>query len=70
MRETTHAQRYEALRTFTIGVSACQCEVILSNGDSFGETDTMGGKVRFCFGGVPFILHALSVWTIVFFVKD
>src|SRR5262245_31985532 len=30
----------------------------------------MCGKVRFCFGGVPFILHVLSVWTIVFFVKD
>src|SRR5712692_2876386 len=53
MRETTHAQRDEALLTLTIGVFACQCEVILSNGDHFGETDTMCGKVRFCFGGVP-----------------
>jgi len=30
----------------------------------------MCGKVRFCFGGVPFILYVLSVWTIVFFVKN
>jgi hypothetical protein len=70
LRETTHTQRDEALLTCTLRVFACQCEVILSNGDRFGETDAMGGKVRFCFGGVPFILHALSVWTIVICVKD
>src|SRR5918912_4264870 len=35
MRETTHAQRDEALRTCTVRVFARQCEVILSNGDRF-----------------------------------
>src|SRR5215471_5214834 len=29
IRDTTHAQRDEALLTFTIGVFACQCKVIL-----------------------------------------
>jgi hypothetical protein len=70
IRETTQAQRDEALLTFTIRVFARQCEIILSNGDRFGDTDPMGGKVRCCFGGVPFILHVLNVWTMVFFVKD
>src|SRR5215510_4283304 len=70
MRDTTHAQRDETPLPCTIWVFARQSEVILENGDRFGETDPMGGQVRCCFGGVPFILHTLSVWTIVFFVKD
>jgi hypothetical protein len=69
IHEITHAQRDEALLTFTIRVFARQREIILENGDRFGETDTMCGKVRFCFGGVSFIWHMLNVWTIVFFVK-
>src|SRR5262249_50224344 len=70
VRDTTHAQCDKALLTFTLRVFARQGEVILQNGDRFGETDPMCGKVRFCFGSVSFILHALSVWTSVFFVKD
>src|SRR5262249_57632405 len=70
MRDTTHAQRDEALLICTLGVFACQGEVDRENGECFDETDNMCDKICCCFGGVPFILHVLSVWTIVCFVKD
>ena len=68
--ETTHAQCDEALLAFTFRVFARQGEVIFEHGHGFGETDPMCGQIRFGFGGVPFILHVLNVWTIVFCVKD